>query len=138
MFSKFFPSKKTRKSDLISKFKIDFGHLGFSNDYVDIIDLTIQRDFYFKDSDFSHIRHDVGYFLFEKYSFMLFFNVSDHGFVGSGFNKFSVPTLNVVYFKENSSPDSSFAIVDQRFWYRQIDQMIDVLVEIDKINPGDF
>lgn len=69
---------------------------------------------------------------------MLFLNVSEHGWAGSGFNKFSVPTLNVVYFKENSNPDDSFSIVDQKFWYRQIDQMIDVLIEIDKINPGDF
>lgn len=138
MFSNLFSGRKNKKKEIISKFKIDFGHLGFSNNYADILDLTIERDFYFKDEDVSHIPHDVGYFIFDEYSFMLFFNVSEHGFVGSGFHKFSVPTLNVVYVKNNKKTGETFSIVDQRFWYRQIDQMINVLVDVDNINPGDF
>lgn len=138
MFANLFSGKKTEKIKIIDKYKIDFGHLGFSNDYVDILYLRIDRDVYFKDSNTPHVNHDVGFFVFDKYSFMLFFNVNEHGFVGNGFHKFSIPTLSVVYFKENNKEGVDFSIVDQRFWYRQIDQMIDVLVEVDKINPGEF
>lgn len=129
MFGKLFSkiTSTSHKSATLAGFQVNFGEL--VPDWERLKDLKIQRN-----ADVSGDILDVWTLVFERHALIMFFDQSVHNLMSQGEDPFSVLRLRATFVK---SPEmSDFEQADERFWFRQIDQVRGLLPALNELYPG--
>lgn len=130
MFSRLFSkiTSASHKTETLAGFQVNFGALVPA--WERLKDLKIQRD-----ADVGGDTLDVWTLTFERHRVIMFFDQSEHNLMSQGEEPFSVFRLRATFIK---SPEmSDFEQAEERFWFRQIDQIRDILPALDHLYPGD-
>ena len=131
MFGKLFSkiTSKSHKAETLAGFQVNFGEM--VPDWERLKDLKIQRN-----ADVSGDRLDVWTLTFEKHAIIMFYDQSEHNLMSQGEEPFSVLRLRATFIK---SPEmSDFEQTDDRFWFRQIDQIRAILPTLNELYPGNL
>lgn len=130
MFSKLFSkiTSTSHKTETLAGFQVNFGALVPA--WERLKDLKIQRA-----ADVGGDTLDVWTLTFERHGVIMFFDQSEHNLMSQGEEPFSVFRLRATFIK---SPEmSDFERAEERFWFRQIDQVRDILPALDRLYPSD-
>lgn len=124
MFGNFFSRKRAAsgKPQPASGFQVNFGEA--VDDWERLVSASRK-----KDVEIEGAIHDVWTLVFERHTFMLFMHSAADAWGGDAMN--SSLRLAAAYYKEEEAEEFEPAI--ERFWFRQLDQMLELLPKLDSV-----